>query len=103
MVSKYGKYGIMDTKHRTFALSVLFSWIQTCELLTSYSTYIYHQINLMTSQGAIKVGEVIWTRYDSPVLARNTSTSLLAGRMSKVERSNIEGRRSKVVKGICRR
>ena len=39
-------------------------------------------------------------RNDSPDLARNTFTSLLAGRRSKVEWSKIEGRMSKVVKGI---
>ena len=34
-------------------------------LLTSHSTYLYNQINFMTSQGAIKVGEPFWRGYDS--------------------------------------
>ena len=38
----------------------------------------------MTSQEAIKVGGPFRTEHDSPELARNTFTSLLAGRRSMV-------------------
>ena len=41
-------------------------------LLTSPSTFLYNQINFMTSQDARKVGGPFWTRHDSPDLARNT-------------------------------